>query len=656
MTKPPKPPKRSRNTVTETTSQRQSSRHQQSGEPVLGPLRALNSGVYRATRSRSVTGSPARPAPGPSGSPETLNFLPVIPQGEESNDESNNNIAAPITSRQPVSSPIRPESPNPEESAFGIPPHPSPGLDQPLERDSDDPGPTTPRVLDKGKGRVTSQPHRAPKRSRVMLSDPDTSASDSETRLNMHASFVGGADDVSPHLGWASHSFSPMASPNPRTRGSHDVLAQHQSKRHRHAPSTDKLAVVAAHLVPESISTMSGAAARPAAIRFHPPPTLSASVVTRDLPQPTSRSVRITTNTTTPWAPDPSSQTNAVDGGARTRPVQLAHFPPAGVPQLPGTVVAHRARAAAMPPNDTEAAAFNGRRRGSKVPAGHQLGSFTPNGRALLKHAREDYVFKIVTENAYPSLEDRFKKADQSIRAARGALPDMARGSSLTATTNDTLRCITDSGWSFRGRFKGNVSHIVRQAYGLYIPAEAAEVMAGGGNTQEAATYVRTRVEYLLDPMLRFLCGDLGRHTEVIYAHPAIKNVIHQWLYHPASMERRKSLHPMPYPVVAFVSTVLQCTLEEWSTGIRIIISFTEEQYRHKYDAHMRRLAQYSERHSRKMAKLMSSISDYCELQSRPPITLDPEQVEKDDIPFSLDPLDSDSDSLSGGGAPSNTS
>ncbi|KIM22686.1 hypothetical protein M408DRAFT_78736 [Serendipita vermifera MAFF 305830] len=92
----------------------------------------------------------------------------------------------------------------------------------------------------------------------------------------------------------------------------------------------------------------------------------------------------------------------------------------------------------------------------------------------------------------------------------------------------------------------------------------------------------------------------------------------------------------------------VQCALEEWKTGIRMRISFTEEAYARIYREHLKRLERMRHSHARLLGTLLDSLYDHCVARNTVPPVIDhisDDELEDFDI-LNSDNEDNDRDIL----------
>jgi len=98
----------------------------------------------------------------------------------------------------------------------------------------------------------------------------------------------------------------------------------------------------------------------------------------------------------------------------------------------------------------------------------------------------------------------------------------------------------------------------------------------------------------------------------MLYANPIFAELLEQCVYRPANAEQRSTLSPMPLPALALVVTAVECALQEWETGIKIRISFTEEAYARIYRSHLKRLERLMITNGQLLGSLLDNLYDYC--------------------------------------------
>jgi hypothetical protein len=164
------------------------------------------------------------------------------------------------------------------------------------------------------------------------------------------------------------------------------------------------------------------------------------------------------------------------------------------------TAIADAARQeGAVPDNDDFQEFFGRKRKRTSQPGPHQISSRTPNTRNVLRRGKEDYAFKIITENAYPTAKERVVSARASHDVALQMAPDAATVATGVQWSPSKVRIYGDMGWVRRSLLKAIASGLVPSFLRLLLPPALAETLPGGANTFNTAQYIRSRVLYLLD-------------------------------------------------------------------------------------------------------------------------------------------------------------
>jgi hypothetical protein len=188
---------------------------------------------------------------------------------------------------------------------------------------------------------------------------------------------------------------------------------------------------------------------------------------------------------------------------ATAGPLNLAsHIRRDRVVSLPAvsTAIADAARQEAAVLYDDDFQEFFGRKRKrTSQPGPHQISSRTPNTRNVLRKGKEDYAFKILTENAYPTAQERVVSARASHDVALQMAPDAATVATGAQWSPSKVRLYGDMGWVRRSLLKAIASGLVPSFLRLTLPPALAETLPGGASTFNTAQYIRSRVLYLLD-------------------------------------------------------------------------------------------------------------------------------------------------------------
>ncbi|KAG8831536.1 hypothetical protein FRC18_006337, partial [Serendipita sp. 400] len=322
---------------------------------------------------------------------------------------------------------------------------------------------------------------------------------------------------------------------------------------------------------------------------------------------------------------------------------------PAGPPRIifPQDVIAAARRQASSPIGDRR---YNGdesndqppRQRRSGNPVPHQMYWHTPHSREFHRWAKSEYSFRIVTECAYPTAQERLQLARSAYDSAIGALPELAQNVSGVAWSIEKMRLYTDTAWVRRGVIKNCASTMVFNSYHLGLTPAIAAQMPGGATSANQIAFTAERVAYLFTEG-HWLRGRLTatdvQTSSIIYAHPIFGEVIEETIYRPATRIQRAKLSPMPLPTLALVATAVQCALEEWASGYRKRVPFTEESYGRVYALHMKRLNRAMGSHRRYMEELLQVLYDNCVSRNEPLPNQNPQEDEFDDLDVILSDL-----------------
>ncbi|KAG8818459.1 hypothetical protein FRC19_010620, partial [Serendipita sp. 401] len=399
-----------------------------------------------------------------------------------------------------------------------------------------------------------------------------------------------------------------------------DILEQHRTKRKRAPPLSSMLDQSAARVdpvaprAPQSRSfRMRASTSRPPARPFtqpHQPEDLSLPHNIGDMPRPNNSNVR----------PHPTV-------------AELARYPPQ-------EELGEEVDIDISGPNELQ-------RRRSGNPAPHQMLWHTPHSREFHRWAKVDYSFKIATENAYPSAQERLLMARAAYDSAWSALPELADSSSGVQWSIEKMRLYTDTAWVRRGVIKACASSMVFGAYRLALTPAIAAQMPGGVTQANQAAFTSERVSYLFTDghwLRGRLNGVYVKTTSMLYAHSIFGDVIEETIYRLATAPQRAKLCPMPIPTVALVATAVQCALEEYASGYRKRIPFTEESYRRVYSVHLKRLNRAMTTHRHHMTELLQTLYEHCVARNEPLANQNPrEEEEFDDLDVLLSDHDGDS-------------
>ncbi|EJD36536.1 hypothetical protein AURDEDRAFT_130008 [Auricularia subglabra TFB-10046 SS5] len=127
-------------------------------------------------------------------------------------------------------------------------------------------------------------------------------------------------------------------------------------------------------------------------------------------------------------------------------------------------------------------------------------------------------------------------------------------------------------------------------------PGGAAGTAAGAAGTGAPAGASNASVAFIIRKQIV-----TRKHP---YRHPLILELIRsEYFLDHERMARNHESHaqfnPMPLQTIALAATAMKCALDEWKTGLhrKGKISFTVEDYRSVYEAHMRELEQMNTKH-----------------------------------------------------------
>ncbi|CAG7855248.1 SubName: Full=Uncharacterized protein {ECO:0000313/EMBL:CCA76994.1} [Serendipita indica DSM 11827] len=274
------------------------------------------------------------------------------------------------------------------------------------------------------------------------------------------------------------------------------------------------------------------------------------------------------------------------------------------------------------------------KRRRTSHPAPYQITSYEPKQRILLRAAKATYALRIAMVNAYPTPAERMDGARAAFDVAEGEfhLPGQDRRS--IEWSPNKYRLITDAAWPIRSRVKATAAALVSVVYCFEMPQRLVDLWNGPVTTADHTRYIWERVAYLLENG-HYLRGSFGRRTSMLYAHPILQQIIKQSLYRPANADQRVHFSPMPAGAIALAATATFSALEEWKTGLRQKIPFTEESYRRTYAMHLRNIKCMIDTIPDQAASLMMSMADYCIACNQAPAPLPSEnQDELNELDF----------------------
>ncbi|KAF8553252.1 hypothetical protein OG21DRAFT_1414671, partial [Imleria badia] len=194
--------------------------------------------------------------------------------------------------------------------------------------------------------------------------------------------------------------------------------------------------------------------------------------------------------------------------------------------------------------------------------------------RAILQMAIQVYCSTLLTQNPYPSAVQGEQWAVSAWKIAR-----MHHTLDKDHTTC-LMKLVTTRTSHIRSQFKSRARSIVKTTYGFESGQDEAVLL----KNQALSAELKTELAFIYHT--RGSC--INEHTG-IYANPAIQQVINEVLFKNGNDDGpRWSKYYSPFPRSAFALTLtaIECAIDEWATGVRQTIAFTEEEYVNAYVGH----------------------------------------------------------------------
>ncbi|EPQ49844.1 hypothetical protein GLOTRDRAFT_51519 [Gloeophyllum trabeum ATCC 11539] len=219
------------------------------------------------------------------------------------------------------------------------------------------------------------------------------------------------------------------------------------------------------------------------------------------------------------------------------------------------------------------------------------LSQFGPVLRSVISLAQYIYRCKIMTEWPYPNDVEEQGMAMEAWTAA-------CKAKNLHVEFDeDALKLITTRASQVRGELKTKARPLAAYEYNLRE-----------GKGQDGVRALRDKVEALLDGSTFVFKDPVGRTG--LYQHPIIQALINEMWF--ANKKDEGIVHSeffsprIPLVTIAMVLTAIQCSLEEWQTGQKTDIPFTETAYSSHFENHLRALEQFHQK--TKDLKIMPQI------------------------------------------------
>ncbi|KAF8121876.1 hypothetical protein EV363DRAFT_1405391 [Boletus edulis] len=214
--------------------------------------------------------------------------------------------------------------------------------------------------------------------------------------------------------------------------------------------------------------------------------------------------------------------------------------------------------------------------------------------RAILQTAIQVYCSTLLTQNPYPSAVQGEQWAVSAWKIAR-----MHHTLDKDHTTC-LMKLVTARTSHIRSQFKSRARSIVKTTYGFESGQDEAVLLKNRALSAELKT------ESAFIYRTRGSCID--EHTG-IYANPAIQQVINEVLFKNGNDDGprwSKYYSSFPHSAFALTLTAIECAIDEWATGVRQTIAFTEEEYVNAYVGHDEALDEFDKATSE--YKLLSMI------------------------------------------------
>ncbi|KZT21733.1 hypothetical protein NEOLEDRAFT_1072839 [Neolentinus lepideus HHB14362 ss-1] len=219
-----------------------------------------------------------------------------------------------------------------------------------------------------------------------------------------------------------------------------------------------------------------------------------------------------------------------------------------------------------------------------------RVSEFGPMLRSLIMLAQHLYRCKVMTEWPYPNdVEEQGMAMEAWTAACKVKNVHME-------FDEDILKLITTRASQVRGELKTKSRPLVAYKFGLHESK-------GPNGVRE----LRDKVEALLDGS-SYIFKVIARTG--LYQHPIIQALINEMWF--ANKNDEGVIHGeyftprIPLVTIAMVVTAIQCSLEEWQTGQKTDIQFTETMYASHFENHLRALEQFERK--TKDLKIMPKI------------------------------------------------
>ncbi|KAI0665541.1 hypothetical protein C8Q78DRAFT_954614, partial [Trametes maxima] len=208
---------------------------------------------------------------------------------------------------------------------------------------------------------------------------------------------------------------------------------------------------------------------------------------------------------------------------------------------------------------------------------------FDQEAREILKTANIYYKANIMVNNAYPDkLTEKTWARSAWTRAASLLNIKLAYNGEILAT-------ITQYTWNLRGEIKNAARSAVRGCYGFKTSVTATACESNKARAKQLLAGRAFAYEIL---------GNTPDEHVGLYEAEAIQEVIDRVFYKDQEDDGvvlTELYDPFPTCGLALVLTAIQCAVEEWLSGARINVAFSETAYKPVYEAHIFELQSFEE-------------------------------------------------------------
>ncbi|KAH7904076.1 hypothetical protein BJ138DRAFT_965792, partial [Hygrophoropsis aurantiaca] len=227
-----------------------------------------------------------------------------------------------------------------------------------------------------------------------------------------------------------------------------------------------------------------------------------------------------------------------------------------------------------------------------------KAGDYDEPVREVLGTAIELFRATLLSENPFPSSSQELEWAKSAWREACDVL------SVRISPTGEVLKLITNRGSHLRGELKTKSKPVVANVFGFETSADE--------EIQEDNRHLVASLKEDCAFIYRERGTSIDEHKG-IYGNKAIQQVINELLYKNKHDEGITwSQFYSPFPIVGLALVITACSIDEWASGSKTKVAFTEDEYQSVFEGHLESLKSFEERSNRYniVPQLLQKISN----------------------------------------------